>query len=164
MPRVRAGFILLSILLIVPPQALAQTPDGITPAVEEACGQYQGEGARHGLCIAYCEAQDCENTKFSNPSCAQIAERFIAYSVRQGYVKSPKEKPAIECRKKVEEGACSKADAFYCGGKDLDCIVEGNRVCQSVCSSVLRGFDEKNNPLCAVTKCVDKCVAEDPTK
>ena len=42
--------------------AFAGTPDGITPNAEEAC---DGEtGKAKGLCVAFCEAQDCDE----NPS------------------------------------------------------------------------------------------------
>ena len=43
----------LGVLLATVPVA-AQTPDGETPAEEQACDKYQGEGARYGLCVAYC--------------------------------------------------------------------------------------------------------------
>jgi hypothetical protein len=39
--------------------SLAQgTPDGVTPADERGCDGMTGAG--RGLCIAYCEANDCE--------------------------------------------------------------------------------------------------------
>ena len=39
--------------------AVAQgTPDGVTPAVEEACTGMMG--AAFGLCVAFCEANDCD--------------------------------------------------------------------------------------------------------
>jgi len=44
----------------------AQTPDAQTPAEEEACDKYKDEGARYGLCVAYCEAQDCESRQARN--------------------------------------------------------------------------------------------------
>jgi len=145
----------IGILLAATP-AFAQTPDSFTPAVEEACTKYEGEGARHGLCIAYCEAQDCENTKDSNPSCSTIAERFISYSVRQGYVKGPKEKPAIACK----VTSCTPEDAKYCGGKEFDCSIDGT--CQQVCTSTFQGFGPKDEPLCSVAPLCKKCVAENP--
>jgi hypothetical protein len=39
--------------------AFAQgTPDGVTPAVERICSDQRG--ASYGLCVAYCEAHDCD--------------------------------------------------------------------------------------------------------
>jgi len=34
------------------------TPDGVPPADETTCDGMKG--AAHGLCVAYCEANDCE--------------------------------------------------------------------------------------------------------
>jgi len=144
-------------VLIVGTPAFAQTPDSFTPAVEEACTKYEGEGARHGLCIAYCEAQDCDNTKDSNPSCSAIEERFVAYSVKQGYVKLPKEKGAINCR----VTACSKDDVAFCGGLERDCAIDG--VCQSICTATFQGFKD-NVALCSPGPKCAKCAAEVPPK
>ena len=148
----------LGVFLLGSP-ASAQTPDSFTPAVEEACTKYEGEGARHGLCIAYCEAQDCDNTKGSNPSCATIAERFIAYSVRQGYVKGPKEMPTIACK----VTACSFEDAKFCGGKERDCSA-GDGMCTQSCSAGFQGFNEKGDPLCSVAPACKECVGDKPGK
>jgi hypothetical protein len=39
--------------------AVAQgTPDGVTPAVEAMCSGLRGNS--FGLCVAYCEAHDCD--------------------------------------------------------------------------------------------------------
>jgi len=136
--------------------ASAQTPDSFTPAVEEACTKYEGEGARHGLCIAYCEAQDCEATKDSNPSCSSIVESFISYSVKKGYVKGPKEKPTISCK----VTACTPEDAQLCGGRERDCDITGDGVCEQICSATFEGFSQKNEPLCSVAPACKKCVGE----
>jgi hypothetical protein len=152
-----AVFFGLGVLLLGSP-AFAQTPDSFTPAVEEACTKYEGEGARQGLCIAYCEAQDCDNTKDSNPSCGTIEERFIAYSVRQGYVKGPKDKPVISCK----VTACSKDDIGFCGGREQDCSVGG--MCTQICTATFEGFNSDNKPLCSVAPPCKKCTAEIPPK
>lgn len=147
----------IGILLAAAP-AFAQTPDSFTPAVEEACTKYEGEGARHGLCIAYCEAQDCENTKDSNPSCSSIEERFVSYSVRQGYVKAPKKGPAIDCK----ATACTSDDAQFCGGKERDCMAKDG-MCQSSCSATFLGLVDKQ-PVCLVAPACQNCAAEIPPK
>ncbi len=60
MKRIMTTFLFAAgLVLAVPLVASAQTPDGQTPAVETVC---DGEsGAAFGLCIAYCEAMDCDN-------------------------------------------------------------------------------------------------------
>ena len=146
-------------ILLVQSSAAAQTPDASTPAEEEACTKYEGEGARQGLCIAYCEAQDCDATKESNPSCKAIAERFIAYSVRQGYVKSPKEKPAISC----QVTACSADDVAYCAGHEIDCNT-GDGVCEQICTATFAGLDGDGGALCKKAPECKQCVGDDPTK
>ena len=44
----------------------AQTPDGQTPAEETVCDILSGKA--WGLCVAYCEAQDCDLFP-DHPSC-----------------------------------------------------------------------------------------------
>ncbi len=42
-------------------QVQANTPDGMTPAVETLCDAYQDSiPGLYGLCVAYCEAQDLD--------------------------------------------------------------------------------------------------------
>jgi len=150
----------IGVLLLGSP-ASAQTPDSFTPAVEEACTKYEGEGARHGLCIAYCEAQDCDNTKGSNPSCGTIEERFIAYSKRQGYsVLPPKgEKAGIACK----VTACSAEDRKYCGGAEQDCNM-GDGLCAPICTAIFQGLTSDGNAVCSRAKPCTACVAKDPVK
>lgn len=50
---------IVAVLFAFSGAVFAQTSDGETPAVESVCdGQ---EGALLGLCIAYCEAMDCDS-------------------------------------------------------------------------------------------------------
>ena len=50
-------------LLTVSAPVLAQTPDGLTPANEGICDDLAGEkSGLYGLCVAYCEAQDLQET------------------------------------------------------------------------------------------------------
>ncbi len=160
MRRSLLGVLLWACVFLVQAPAAAQTPDASTPAQEEACIKYEGEGARHGLCIAYCEAQDCDTTKDSNPSCATIAERFIAYSVKQGYTKGVKDKPTISCK----VTACSVDDTLYCGGREQDCDLTGDGVCEQVCTRKFEGVNQDNKPLCTITPACKKCVGGDPKK
>jgi hypothetical protein len=50
------------------------TPDGVPPADEEVCSNTKG-GPAHGLCVAYCEANDCELTPDS-PECVVLRNDF----------------------------------------------------------------------------------------
>jgi hypothetical protein len=50
-----------AVVLLTVPMALAQTPDGETPAEEAVCDPLQADGVTkglYGLCVAFCEAQD----------------------------------------------------------------------------------------------------------
>jgi hypothetical protein len=148
------ALVALGVVVSSPGPAGAQTPDGQTPAEEEACTKYEGEGARHGLCIAYCEAQDCEKVG-GDQSCMSIQERFIEYSVKKGYAKGPKDKPAISC----SVTACTADDASFCGGQERDCQVDG--ACVEVCTATFAGLDSTGQPLCRKVACA-KCVAAEP--
>ncbi|MBW2467582.1 MAG: hypothetical protein JRF02_09810 [Deltaproteobacteria bacterium] len=135
--------------------AQGQTPDGMTPAEEEACTKYEGEGARHGLCIAYCEAQDCVNYK-DDPSCQRIRENFIHYSKKKGYLSGKKkpEKNVIDC----SVTACSYEDRNYCKGKEIDCYID--KECTAICTSTFQGFTDKGEVLCTKAPLCKKCVKD----
>ena len=57
---------------------LASTPDGETPAVESVCDDFSG--AAGGVCVAYCEATDCDSDSAhaSEAACDRLYERFVA--------------------------------------------------------------------------------------
>jgi hypothetical protein len=58
----RYGLILLAAAGLAFGIAVTQTPDGETPANEGVCDELQGgTPGLYGLCVAFCEAQDCEN-------------------------------------------------------------------------------------------------------
>ena len=65
-----------ALLLICTGAALAQTPDGETPAEETVCDNETG--AAYGLCSAYCEAMDCEtdDPSASATACSRVQEKF----------------------------------------------------------------------------------------
>ena len=58
--------------------AMAQTPDGLSPAAETWCDGYDSDA--HGACVVYCEAQDCNEgwTEATDPSCRNAYEAFLA--------------------------------------------------------------------------------------
>jgi hypothetical protein len=80
-PRIRtclvAGLLTLAAvpLAALPGIAVAQgTPDGVTPAVETVCAKTRG-GAAYGLCVAYCEANDCDLEPGSR-ECTRLRENY----------------------------------------------------------------------------------------
>jgi hypothetical protein len=61
---------------------LQGTPDGQTPANEAVCDLLQLEGVSkglYGLCVAFCEAQDCEvPDPTDDPSCRPSSPKLLA--------------------------------------------------------------------------------------
>lgn len=59
----------------MPPEVFG-TPDGMTPAQEDICDETTGKA--NGLCVAYCEAMDCdsENPNASSNACTNVAAKF----------------------------------------------------------------------------------------
>ena len=70
---------LAAVLALAPSEAFAfghGTPDTDPPAEEEVC---DGLGGRMwGLCIAYCEAQDCPGSE--HPSCEVLRDKIFDLS------------------------------------------------------------------------------------
>jgi hypothetical protein len=70
---------LLTLLAAPAGSALAEghgTPDHVTPSVEAVCAKTRG-GPAYGLCVAYCEANDCDldpNTQ----ECVELRKRYSA--------------------------------------------------------------------------------------
>jgi hypothetical protein len=66
-----------ALLLICTGAALAQTPDGETPAQETVCDSENG--AAFGLCNAYCEAMDCDSDdpQASETACTKVRSKFM---------------------------------------------------------------------------------------
>jgi hypothetical protein len=152
--RTLLGTLFVAALFVAVP-ALAQTPDDQTPAEETSCDKYEGEGARHGLCIAYCEAQDCNGMRLDDNSCRKIESRFVSYSKKKGYL-GGKPKPGrklINCARTApppDGDGCSPEDRKFCGGKEQDCSVGGQ--CVAICSRTYEGH-KGDIPVCSLIKC-----------
>lgn len=59
----------------------AQTPDGQTPANEGVCDELKADGITkglYGLCVAYCEAQDCDDDGMLTDQCVPSSEKILA--------------------------------------------------------------------------------------
>ena len=67
------GLMILGLVALAP-ASQAKTPDGQTPAEETVCDD-EPTGALYGLCVAYCEAMDCD---YESPHAADMAcERVL---------------------------------------------------------------------------------------
>ena len=51
------------------------TPDGSPPAEEQVCDTAGISGVAYGLCIAFCEANDCDMT--DRPYCAKLRKNYV---------------------------------------------------------------------------------------
>ena len=72
------------------PVSLAKgTPDGVPPADESSCDGMTG--AAHGLCVAYCEANDCELDPDSQ-ECHQLRANFAKITGRTSFPCDEEEK------------------------------------------------------------------------
>ena len=60
--------------------SFASTPDGETPAVESVCDDFSG--ASYGLCVAYCEATDCDTdeAKADDNACDTLHAKFVKHA------------------------------------------------------------------------------------
>jgi len=70
--------LLLGLAMLATPAAYAQTPDGETPAIEDACDGFTGKV--YGLCNAYCEAMDCDadTPQASDMACTRVFDKIVA--------------------------------------------------------------------------------------
>ena len=71
-------FLTLALGVTLASAALAHgngTPDGSPPAEETACEDAGLRGAAYGLCVAYCEASDCDAFPDSE-ACDRIWENY----------------------------------------------------------------------------------------
>ena len=67
-------------ILSLTPWSFAQTADGKTPAEETVCDVFNG--ALYGLCVAYCEAMDCQYDDWlaTDEACESVLTNYMTYS------------------------------------------------------------------------------------
>jgi hypothetical protein len=67
-------------VLAFTPMSQAKTPDGKTPAEETVCDELRG--VLYGLCVAYCEAMDCDHSDHlaSDQACERVLTNFMKHS------------------------------------------------------------------------------------
>lgn len=75
-------FVVIAGLVFIGSTSQAQTADGWTPAEETVCdGQ---SGALWGLCVAYCEAMDCDSDypNADETACNQVLGNYMDKALR----------------------------------------------------------------------------------
>ncbi len=100
-----SGLVLFMCLAMLGLPSMALTSDGATPAVETVCDGL--DEARFGICVAYCEAMDCDNPdhKASNKACQKKVQKWAGIV---GDTSLPcNEAPAILMTKTVNASADS---------------------------------------------------------
>jgi len=82
-PRIEIWLAAGLLMLLAAPAGIAPakgqghgTPDGVPPADEEVCAKTK-HGPAYGLCVAYCEANDCELDPAS-PECVELRNNYAA--------------------------------------------------------------------------------------
>jgi hypothetical protein len=110
-----------ALLLICTGAALAQTPDGETPAEETVCDSETG--AAYGLCNAYCEAMDCESESpnASETACTKVRDKFMNITGRD----LPCEAPDLICACQIipEFNAILNSTVEFCSIRDIFVVV-----------------------------------------
>ena len=97
---------------------IAQTFDGHTPAEEHDCDSLNG--AAFGLCVAYCEAQDCD-VNLTQPSCPQLRKNF---SKKTGSTVFPCDARCGDGIVNQPSEVCDDGNAVDCDGCSSDCSVQ----------------------------------------
>ena len=111
-------FIILA--LLGSPVALAQTPDGLTPAEESVCDVLKEDGVTkglYGLCVAFCEAQDLaslsspvtEDELIALEERAPSANILEAYNKKKDKAQNPNDVP-MPCIEVQEPCPCATAE------------------------------------------------------
>ena len=53
------------------------TPDGAPPAEEQVCEDAGLFGSAYGLCVAFCEANDCDAQVEDDRSCSRLRDKYF---------------------------------------------------------------------------------------
>jgi len=178
------GILVGAFLVVGAAPAMAQTSDGLTPAVETLCDNL--EGNLFGMCNAYCEAMDChlKDQNASDVACDKLLTKFMAAI---GEVPpclncltvcvADRQVELLKCL--VEAGTDLKAqlrcdEAFK--GQVRDCVRNCSKgclkecklsfdaklmpaeylTCVKACQPDANPCDSRNNPVCIAAPCDDQ--------
>lgn len=110
--------VLIALVALAGPAAFAQTSDGSPPSIETVCDPLQirngGTPGLYGLCVAYCEAQDCGTSlecKEENPGDAWGAHSCGCSDVLTNY--NDKKEPGDPDMPCIEPEECPCFDAEF---------------------------------------------------
>lgn len=112
----------------------AATPDGQTPAGEEACDIFQdATPGLYGLCVAYCEAQDCNDEEVRAGQCAPPNPKILENFNRR---KGPAD-PDMPCLPPaLADCPCFDADDIdVLDGGDCSALTDDKVIIKSPCGS-----------------------------
>lgn len=98
--------------------AFSQTFDGVTPAQEGVCGGLSG--AAKGICVAYCEAIDCD-VNVDHPSCESLRGN---YEKKTGSRVFPCDPRCGDSRVNQGSEQCDDGNAIACDGCSAECVVQ----------------------------------------
>ena len=108
----------IALVAFAGPAAFAQTPDGDPPSIETVCDPLHigngGTPGLYGLCVAYCEAQDCGTSlecKEENPGDAWGAHSCGCSDVLTNY--NDKKEPGDPDMPCIEPTECPCFDADF---------------------------------------------------
>jgi len=162
---------LIVLLMLAASVAIAQAGDGDPPPVEDVCDVVKyGTPGLYGLCIAFCEAQDCEpDLSAADPfeKCRPGSERVLAnYRKKMGAGDPDMPCMAAPCPCWAEDELANlmfpQSDDVMSCRKDLDGIKSFNRYTWTVRRSnrdrvIVTTYQQRDSYLCAVSqRCPDR--------
>ena len=102
-PAHLSNWLLSSLLVVVAAPALGSTPDDMTPAEEIVCDElHDFTPGLYGLCVAYCEAQDCDFESAISGQCSAPNPRLLDIYEK----KRRAEDPPMPCLVSETEDEC----------------------------------------------------------
>jgi hypothetical protein len=139
------ALLLLGLSMLTTPTALAEgTPDGETPANEGVCDELiGGTPGLYGLCVGFCEAQDCEATLDDatdevnfDESCKPSSPGLLETYNKRASASDPHmpclNVVATECPCWTEEeldGVADEDGGFFCEETDSETQIAGIEIC-----------------------------------
>lgn len=98
-----AIYFLSALLMTAAAPAFSSGPDGMSPAEETVCdGLHEATPGLYGLCVAYCEAQDCDFESAISAQCSAPNPRLLDIYEK----KRTPEDPPMPCLLPEAENEC----------------------------------------------------------